>query len=420
MKILQINTFYNFGSTGRITYDLKLVHEANGIESFVAFGPNSNVNFQLLEDNSILKLQNLLQRKWSIFCNRLFDHHGFYNITETRKLLCWIDLIKPDVIHLHNIHNHYVNVEMLFKYIKQHDIPVVWTLHDCWSFTGHCAYFDYVGCEKWKSGCHNCPSLRDYPPTWFLDRTKKNFADKKVVFKGVKNLTIVSPSKWLGSLAKESFLKEYPVEVINNGVDTNIFKPSSCNVKKRYNLFGKKIILAVVAGDTKRKGSDILRKIPSMLNDEEVLVWVGINEKDSKISDPHFLSISHTNSRKEMAELYSAADCMINPTLEDNFPTVNIESLACGTPVVTFNTGGSIEAVLDYEKIIYDSNIQYSSVGAVVDKGNIVDLLTATRNIMSRGKDAYQQKCVLKANLYYEKSQQYLKYIETYKRIVCK
>ena len=328
MKILQLNTVYkNGGSTGRIVYDLQRIHEQSGIDSYVAYGFNTN--------NEAIKnticLQSFLRRKWNILKCRLFARHGFYNVTETKRLIRYMNEVKPDVIHLHNIHNHYVNVEMLFEYIKKHEIPVVWTLHDCWPFTGWCAYFDYAQCDKWKTGCHHCPSKHDYPFTWFFDRSESNYLKKKVVFCGVKNLTLVTPSRWLADLTRESFLKEYPVEVIYNGADTDVFHPLETDLKNRLGIAGKKMILAIAAKLAKRKGAEYLLQIPAKLRDDEVLVMLGLTEGQVlSLPKEKCIGVTYTNSVQELAEYYSAADVFINPTLEDNFPTTNIEALACG------------------------------------------------------------------------------------------
>lgn len=402
MKVLQINTvFRNGGSTGRIAYDLMQIQKQEGIEAYAAYGYETGAPHT---DNTIC-LQSTLQRKINILRTRLFDHHGFYNEAETRKLIRWMDEIHPDIIHLHNIHNHYVNVKMFFDYIKKHDIPVVWTLHDCWPFTGHCAYFDFADCDKWKLGCHDCPSLKDYPPTWFFDRTRRNYKDKKIVFTGVKNLTLVTPSEWLAKLARESFLKDYPVEVINNGVDTNVFKPTVSDIKKRLGIEGKKMILAVMNIWSKRKGTEYLLKLPSMLKEDEILVIVGLKPQQlDLLPKEKCLGITRTNSVGELACLYSAADVFINPTLEDNFPTTNIEALACGTPVVTFDTGGSIESVTP-------------ETGIIVEKKDLEGLMSAIRLMINNGKAYYEDKCRDKAVKEYNKDFQYLKYTELYRRI---
>lgn len=401
MKVLQINqTYRNGGSTGRIAYELLLTQQRVGIDGFVVYGYSDG---EVVDENSMCLQRNQIRRKLNILRTRLFDCHGYYNEYETKHLLRYIEELHPDIIHLHNIHNHYVHVGRLFKYIKEHNIPVVWTLHDCWPFTGHCAYFDYAHCEKWKVGCHQCPSLREYPPTWFFDRTNKNYKLKKETFTGVKKLTLVTPSQWLADLTRDSFLKEYPVEVINNGVDTNVFCPSENNVKNSLSIYGKKMLLAMATMFDRRKGTEYLLQLPKMLNDDEVLVLVGLADDQKKVfSQDRCIGLGRTNNVSELAAYYSAADVFINPTLEDNFPTTNIEALACGTPVVTFRTGGSPESVDD-------------SVGCIVEKGDLQAMLHSCREIISRGKDFYSSNCVEKARKLYNKDIQYMKYIELYK-----
>ena len=421
MKVLQINTFYKYGSTGRIAYDLLCAQNDFGLEGFVAYGPKTAVNKSRNNDTHLLCLQSMLRRKVNILRTRLFDHHGFYNESETRKLIRWMDEIHPDIIHLHNLHNHYVNVKMLFDYIKLHDIPVVWTLHDCWSMTGHCSHFDFVKCDKWKTECTNCTLRKSYPPTWFFDKSTRNFKDKRTCFSGVNNLTIVSPSEWLASIVRQSFLKKYIVHVINNGVDTDVFAPSTSqknDIKQRLGIKGKKMILAVMPWQ-KNKGTDYITKLADCLNENEVLVVVGLKSNEiKKLPHKNCIGISRTNSIEELAAFYSAADVFINPTLEDTFPTTNIEALACGTPVVTFRTGGSIEAVLDDEIINKEGRIKYTSVGAVVEKGNIDDLLVAVRKVINFGKQYYLNNCVCKARKKYDKGKQYQKYIELYNSLM--
>ena len=286
IKVLQINTVYkNGGSTGRIVYDLKSIGEKNNIMMYVAYGYEYS---KLLEEDYIKtrKLEGILELKWNILKTRLFAHHGFYNLRATRRLIRYMDEIKPDIIHLHNIHNHYVNIAMLFDYIKKHNIPVVWTLHDCWSFTGWCAYFDLAKCDKWKSGCKGeCRCLHDYPFTWFFNRSQQNFLDKKRTFCGVKDLTLITPSQWLADLTRESFLNNYPVEVINNGVDTDIFKPKRDNdIRSKYGVpQTTKVILALMSGFNKRKGAEYLLKLPDLLSDNECLVIVGISNRQKPL-----------------------------------------------------------------------------------------------------------------------------------------
>ena len=415
MKVLQINaTFKNGGSTGRIAYDLMQIMECNGIESYAAYGIDCGA-----EDDRAILLQSKNELRWGQLQSRLFARHGFYNRSATKRLLAYMDKIKPDIVHLHNIHGFYVNCGMLFDYIKAHNIPVVWTLHDCWSFTGWCAYFDYSGCDKWKTLCNNCPSKKDYPKAWISARANTNFDLKRNTFCGVCNLTLVTPSKWLAQLTRDSFLKEYPVRVINNGVDISVFKPTKTSIKKDMGIEGKKMILAVAGGLAKRKGSEYLMKIPSLLNEDEVLVILGIRENQKKLlPSQKCIGINYSNSVEKRAMIYSAADIFINTTLEDNFPTTNIEAMACGTPVVTFDTGGSIEAVIDNELVLTEGKIKHTAVGGVVPKGDMESMLLLVREMLSGDREKYKESCVNKVVRYYNKQEQYQKYVKLYREVI--
>lgn len=413
MKVLQINTTYKKGgSTGRIAADLMQVMENDGIDGYAAYG----VGTYNLSGRNTLLIQSKMEMLISQLQSRLFARHGFYNVPATKRLLAYIEEIKPDIIHLHNIHGYYVHCGMLFDYLKKNHIPVVWTLHDCWSFTGWCAYFDYSGCDKWKTHCQRCPSKKDYPKTWFSARASSNFDIKQKCFCGVENLTLVTPSKWLAQLTRDSFLKQYPVKIINNGVDTNIFKPTNNTVKKDLKIEGKKFILAVAGGLSKRKGRDFLVKIPSLLYPDEVLVILGIKEEQKELlPKDRCIGIPYTNKVEELASIYSAADVFINTTLEDNFPTTNIEALACGTPIVTFDTGGSVEPVLDEEKIMNVDDTRKTKVGCVVAKGDLKSMIKVTRELLSLGKGAVEKDCVDKAIRLYNKQKQFEIYVELYK-----
>ena len=404
MRVLQINTrFFNGGSTGCITFDLKNVMEAKGLESYVAFGFGYEPTDE--ERKTVYRIESDRELLVSKLWTKITGHHGFNNKAETKRLLKWIDEVKPDIIHMHNIHNHYVNIRMLLEYIAEKHIPCVLTMHDCWTFTGHCAYFDYSGCDKWKTGCHHCPSLRDYPKTFALiDPSAWNYRHKLKQFAPL-NITFVSPSQWLCELQKQSFLKNKPCVVINNGVDVSIFKPTKTNVRADYGIGSRKMILAVAGGLSQRKGREYLLKLPLMLKDDEVLVIVGLKSGQESLlpKTDKVIGILRTKTSVELIGLYSEADVFINPTLEDNFPTTNIESLACGTPIVTFRTGGSIESVTP-------------QTGIVVEQGDMNGLLMAVREVCARGKDFYTDACREKAVRDYNKDVQYGKYIELYQK----
>lgn len=398
MKVLQINAVYkNGGSTGRIVYDLKGISEQYGIESYVAFG----YEYQRTHDKNTYKIESIPELKFSILETRMFGRHGFYNIGSTKKLIRWISDIKPDLIHLHNLHCHYMNVDILFNYIKEQKIPVVWTLHDCWSFTGWCAHFDYAGCEKWKSHCGKCELKHSYPFTWFFDRSSELYDKKKKAFCGVDNLTIVTPSQWLANKVKDSYLRNYPVRVINNGIDMNVFKPLKTDFREKHNLAGKKIVLAIANGFSKNKGIDLILKLPDELPEDYVVVIVGADP--SLCKGFKGIVINRTNNVQELARIYSAADVFINPTLEDTFPTTNLEALACGTPVVTYRAGGSPESLT-------------KETGVVIDKGDEKSFVEAIQNLNKT--KVISEKCREHATHCFNKMDRYNDYIELYKRVL--
>ena len=305
---------------------------------------------------------------------------------------------------MHNVHGYYINIELLFNFLKEYNKPIVWTLHGCWAFTGHCAYFDYANCYKWETHCQKCPEKKSYPTSIFLDNSYDNFEKKKELFTGLKNMTLVTPSQWLAKLVKRSFLKEYPVIVINNGIDLNVFKPTPSAFRKKYDLENKFIILGVAYKWERRKGLDYFIELSKMLREKEAIVLVGLSKKQIKDLPKNIVGITRTNSTKELAEIYTASDIFFNPTLEDNFPTTNLEALACGTPVITFNTGGSIEAI-------------DNSTGYIVEKGDLQKVKKIIQKMEKEGKDTYSKHCIARANNYYDKNKKFQEYIELYEKL---
>jgi len=269
-------------------------------------------------------------------CNGIFSRRG------TKQLINDLEKFKPDIVHLHNLHMFCINLPMLFSYIKEKNVKVIWTLHDCWAFTGHCPHFLISKCDKWRTGCHHCPQPRVYPKM-YLDTSKKMYELKKKWFCGVKDLTIVTPSYWLADFVKQSFLKDYPVQVINNGIDLSVFKPTQSEFRSRYNCDDKFVLLGVAFDWGRQKGLDVFEELAKRLDDNYQIVLVGTNDDiDSQLPD-NIISIHQTQNQIELAGIYSSADLFVNPTREDTYPTVNMEALACGTPILTFNTGGAPE-----------------------------------------------------------------------------
>lgn len=340
MRVLQVNCVYPEGSTGKIAKGLHDACVDRGMECVSAFrhGKKDSLPEDSLEISSRWdsRVHGVLAR-FTMFkgCFSYFKTHSF-----VRKLKVY----KPDVIHLHNLHGSYVNVGLLMNYIKANDIPVVFTLHDCWAFTAICSHFTIAGCDKWETGCGNCPQRRKYSSSP-IDLTAKMWGIKKKWFTEVERLVVVTPSEWLADLAKRSFLGEYSVMTINNGIDLAVFAPAPSDFRSRYALDGKKIVLGVAFGWSYEKGLDVFVDLARRLPDDYGIVLVGADEAMERSLPTRIVSIRRTNEQKELAEIYTAADVFVNPTREDVLPTVNIEALACGTPVVTFNAGGSPECI---------------------------------------------------------------------------
>lgn len=342
MKILQINSTCGFGSTGRIAVDILNTVTENDGEGLICYGRGeapSGVPSYKIGSEMLVRIHGVL--------SRVTDRQGFYSTNATKTLVQKIEEYDPDIIHLHNIHGYYLDIRVLFDYLKKCGKPIVWTLHDCWAFTGHCAHFTAVGCEKWKTGCNNCPSKKEYPQSLVLDNSEKNYNEKKELFTGLQNVTLVTPSKWLSDLVKESFLKEYTVKVINNGVNTDIFKPNESDFRKRYGIENKKIFLGVASVWQENKGLGDFIKLSKELPEDCKIVLVGLTETQMSMLPKEIIGLKRTENAKQLAEIYTAADVFLNPTYEDTYPTTNLEAISCGTPAVTYNTGGSPESLQD-------------------------------------------------------------------------
>ena len=400
-KVLQINSVGNLGSTGRIAEEIGQSAMSEGWESYIAYGRNKRPS-----RSKTIRIGNNYDIKLHGVQTRLFDRHGLASKTATNKLIQKIKEIKPNIIHLHNIHGYYLNYEILFRYLAVANIPVVWTLHDCWPITGHCSYFSFVGCEKWKTECYSCPQKKEYPASWLIDRSRKNYIHKKSMFMKLPNLALIPVSNWLSEIVKESFLQKYPTKVIHNGIDIKVFKPAiDMNFRLKHNLKDKFIILGVANIWESRKGLKDFIELSKLMNNQFQILLVGLNSKQIDQLPDNIIGIERTESVEELVELYTNSDVFVNPTYEDNFPTTNLESLACGTPVITYKTGGSPEAIDE-------------STGIVVEQGDINMLVKAINQIKENGKQYYSDACVSRAHRLYKKEDRYKEYIDLYESLL--
>lgn len=387
--LLQINVTANWGSTGKIAEQIGQCAISHGWDSYIAYGRWYNPS-----QSHLIKIGNKLDMYQHYAEQRILDNEGLCSRRATKEFIKRINEIKPDVIQLHNIHDHYLNYRLLFEYLNKTDIKVVWTFHDCWAFTGHCFHFITKGCERWKSGCFDCPLQHEYPKTFF-DRSRKNYTMKKNLFGANNNLTIIACSEWIANFVRQSFLKDKPIYVINNGVDLNVFKDSESldTNKKSFH------VLAVSNVWNKDKGFDDILKLREILSNEYEITIVGVTKQQLNSLPQGIVGIERTQNVHELVALYSKVDVFINPTYADNFPTVNLEALACGTPVITYRTGGSPEALDE-------------KTGVVVEQGDINGLAVAIQKMKENPLSSAD--CRKRAEDYFEKDKCFEKYIELY------
>lgn len=400
IKIVEINGGV-FGSTGRIMFGIADALEDKGHEA-LCFSPVTDTNRYREPDHPYVKIGSFRTRQLNVLCEMVTGLHGSFARLATKRLLRRIDAFAPDLIHLHNIHGSYINLPMLFGYIRDRGLPVVWTLHDCWAFTGGCPYFDITGCDKWKTGCFGCPVYKEYPVS-FYDNAKAMYRKKKRLFSGIDRMTLITPSRWLKAHADSSFLRQYPVRVINNGIDLSGFRPTKSDFKKRYGCEDSFILLGVAFGWGKRKGLDVFLRLAEELPGDFRIVLVGTDDSVDTQLPGNIISIHRTQDVNELVQIYSAADLFVNPTREDNFPTVNIEALACGTPVLTFDTGGSAEIIDD-------------TCGFAVAKDDTGAMLSQIKRIADE-RPFTQEACVKRAALYDEKSR-FAEYVSLYEEML--
>ena len=394
MKVVQINATCGAGSTGKICMSISQLLNDLNVENYILYSLGTS------NDSQGIKYQSDRYTKRMALRSRILGNYGFNSKRATLKLLEELDRIEPDVVHLHNLHTHNCDLTLLFSYFREKKIKLYWTFHDCWAFTAYCAYFTALKCDNWKSCCRDCVQRRAY--SWFFDRSEQLFLKKKELLLG-QDLTIVTPSAWLADLVKQSFLRDYPVKIINNGIDLKVFKHTDGDFRKRYQIENKKIVLGVAFGWDKRKGLDVFVELANRLGDAYKIVLVGTDKRVEKSLPKNVISIHRTQNQQELAEIYSAADVFVNPTREENYPTVNMEALACGTPVLTFRTGGSPE-MLD------------ECCGSVVDCDDVDAMEQEVIRICTEKPYSIEQ-CLKKANEF-DQNKRFKEYLSLYETIV--
>lgn len=394
--LLQINVDANWGSTGRIAEQIGICAQEHGWDSYIAFGRDYNPS-----QNHLIRVGSKCDVYLHYAQNRLLDREGLASVGATKALLADIDRIQPDVIHLHNIHDHWLNYPLLFEYLAKADIPVVWTQHDLWATTGHCA-FSSEGCDKWKTCCYDCPAI----PRFCFDNSKRNYEQKKDTFTSIKDMTIVPVSDWLGTQVQQSYLKDYPMKVIKNGVDINVFKPYVGHILEEHDLSGKHILLGVAAVWNDRKGFDDYLKLAAKLPKNYFIVLVGVTSAQQKLLPGNIIGIGRTQSQQELAQLYSMADILLSLSTGETFGMTMAEAYACGTPCIVYDNTAQPEIVIP-------------ETGRVVKTGDISAIAdTVITMIDSHFKQLHSADCRKRALELYDKNKSFEHYIRLYEEIL--
>ncbi len=357
MKVLQINTVCDSGSTGRIVADLYKVLIDNGHECLVGYGRGSAP-----EGINAIRIGNDLDMYLHALGTRITDKHGFYSKRVTEEFIEKVENYNPDIIHLHNVHGYYLNIEVLFDYLRKVKKPVVWTLHDCWPLTGHCAYFDYAGCNKWETGCFNCLQKKEYPKSIFFDNSESNYKNKKKIFNSISNIIFITPSNWMADQVKNSFVNNYNIKVIYNGIDLDVFKPIITNddVKSAYKA--DYLLLGVANVWDERKGLNRFIELSKIIDRDCKILLIGLNEKQIQKLPSNIIGITKTKKIDELVKLYNAADIYINMSVEETMGLTTVEALACGTQSIVINSTAIPETISDYSGFIVQKNDIIQSV----------------------------------------------------------
>jgi len=399
-RVLLVNTVAGKGSVGRLVTGLSDSLKERGAETLIAYG-----RWEAPAGQNVYRIGSDIDVGIHGVLSRITDRHGLYSSAATRALIKKIKEFSPDIIHLHNVHGYYVNYELLFSWLKneyagKEGHRIIWTLHDCWSFTGHCVHFEYAGCERWRCCCHNCPEKGQYPASLFLDNSKGNYRKKQQSFTGIKDLTLVTPSEWLKEQLKGSFLREYPVKCVPTGIDLDTFKKRASSIREKYGIGDKPLLLGAANPWRERKGFDDFLKLSEALGDKAVIAMIGLKGAEVKRVSAYvnIIPVKKTDSIEKMAEWYSASDIYVNLTYEDTFPTTNLEAMACGTPVITYRAGGSPEALTP-------------ECGIVTEVGDIAGVIKAAGELLKKDTGETERACRQQAEKY-GRAQRFGQYID--------
>lgn len=397
-KLVQFNPVANWGSTGRLTEDIGDVAMAAGWDSYIAFGRQFNPS-----TSHLLRIGG----NWSVISHtlktRFFDRQGFGSYCATSTLLKKFDEIKPDIFQFHNLHGNFLNLPLILRYAIEKNIPIVWSLHDCWSMTGHCTHFVKIGCERWKTECYRCPLKAEYPNSWLFDQSRRNFREKKKLIEAIPQLSIISGSEWLASIAAESYFKGRTIHVIPDGIDTDIFQPRNNGIllRRKLGIEGKFVILATGTGWGEDKGFYDYGKLKKMLSDDYAIVLVGLSpEWLSKIPEG-VIGLPRTKTPQELSEYYSMADCVISLSRMESFGLTPVEGYACGTPAIVYDTTALPELITP-------------ETGFVAKFLDVEDVKQKVELLKARGKANYSERCHEIAVEKYDRRKCYAEYLKIY------
>lgn len=401
-NLVQINSVANWGSTGRLTEDLGDVAIAAGWNSYVAYGrqckQSSSKLIRIGGDISVLS---------HVLLTRMFDRHGFGSYCATKAFIRELEIIKPDVLQFHNLHGYYLNLPLILRYATKNNIPIVWSLHDCWSMTGHCSHFVKIGCDKWKNECYHCPLIKSYPNSWLIDSSRRNFREKKRLIEQIPRLTVISGSEWLASIASQSYFKNREIQFIPDGIDTEIFQPraNGYELRKKHGLEDKFVILASGTVWGEDKGISDYGKLRKLLSDKYAIVLIGMSDEDLATVPDGVIGLPRTKSPEELSEYYSMADCVMSLSKMESFGLTPVEGFACGTPAIVYDTTALPELISP-------------ETGFVAKFLDIEDVKEKVELLSERGKSAYSSQCRSIAVEKYDKKKCYAQYLKVYEHLI--